>query len=155
MSEDRSSPAYLVPSLRDWVTRQQRATLRGRADLLFAERYALWKIKEGNQYLLSVPELVVVLVLSSKKGKTPHHRLMVLTSLKYNYLKGIASLIISGIAVAILGRILSGFSFLSDHPALFIPTSLLLACLLLFMVYALDRAISDLRRKCHIDVRKS
>jgi serine/threonine protein kinase len=69
---------YLVRSLRDWLTRKQGATFRGRADLLFAERYALWKIGERNQYLLSVLELLIVLVLSSSKNRIPHNYIMIL-----------------------------------------------------------------------------
>ena len=34
---------YLVPSLREWLTRQQRTTRRGRAALCLAERAAAWE----------------------------------------------------------------------------------------------------------------
>ena len=36
---------YLVPSLRDWLTRKQKETRRGRAELRLAERSALWNAK--------------------------------------------------------------------------------------------------------------
>ena len=36
---------YLVPSLRDWLTRKQRETRRGRVELRLAERAALWSEK--------------------------------------------------------------------------------------------------------------
>ena len=37
---------YLVPSLREWLTRKQKETRRGRAELKLAERTALWNVKK-------------------------------------------------------------------------------------------------------------
>ena len=60
---DQSSPArryyqlthdYLVPSLRDWLTRKQRETRRGRAELRLAERSSLWNAKPENRHLPSL-----------------------------------------------------------------------------------------------------
>ena len=45
---------YLVHSLRDWLTRKQRETRRGRAELRLAERTALWNAKPENRHLPSV-----------------------------------------------------------------------------------------------------
>jgi formylglycine-generating enzyme required for sulfatase activity len=42
---------YLVPAIRDWLTRKQRETRRGRAGLRLAERAALWTAKPENRYL--------------------------------------------------------------------------------------------------------
>ena len=41
---------YLVPSLRDWLTRKQKETRRGRAELLLADRAAVWNARRriGN-----------------------------------------------------------------------------------------------------------
>ena len=36
---------YLVPSLRDWLTRKQKETRRGRAELRLAERSSLWSAR--------------------------------------------------------------------------------------------------------------
>ena len=44
---------YLVHSLRDWLTRKQRETRRGRAELRLAERSALWNAKPENRHLPS------------------------------------------------------------------------------------------------------
>jgi hypothetical protein len=44
---------YLVSSLRDWLTRKQRETSRGRAELRLAERSALWNAKPENRHLPS------------------------------------------------------------------------------------------------------
>ncbi len=45
---------YLVHALREWLTRKQRETRRGRAELLLAERAALWSSQAGG----SLPALV-------------------------------------------------------------------------------------------------
>src|SRR5262249_9097137 len=42
---------YLVHSLRDWLTRKQRETRRGRAELRLAERSAAWNSKPENRHL--------------------------------------------------------------------------------------------------------
>ncbi len=42
---------YLVPSLRDWLTRKLRETRRGRAELRLAERTALWSGQPENRFL--------------------------------------------------------------------------------------------------------
>ncbi len=42
---------YLVPSLRDWLTRKQKETRRGRAELRQEELAALWNAKPENQRL--------------------------------------------------------------------------------------------------------
>ncbi len=39
---------YLVPSLRDWLTRKQKETRRGRAELLLADRAAVWNARPGE-----------------------------------------------------------------------------------------------------------
>ena len=46
---------YLVHSLRDWLTRKQRETRRGRAELRLAERSSLWNAKPENRHLPSRP----------------------------------------------------------------------------------------------------
>jgi hypothetical protein len=42
---------YLVPSLQDWLTRKQRETRRGRAELQLNERAELWHAKRENRQL--------------------------------------------------------------------------------------------------------
>jgi serine/threonine protein kinase/formylglycine-generating enzyme required for sulfatase activity len=44
---------YLVHSLRDWLTRKQKETRRGRSELRLAERAALWQAKPENRRLPS------------------------------------------------------------------------------------------------------
>ena len=67
---------YLVHSLRDWLTRKQRETRRGRAGLRLAERSALWNAKPENRHLPSPLEWANILLLTKKKGWTDPQRKM-------------------------------------------------------------------------------
>ncbi|HUY36619.1 MAG TPA: SUMF1/EgtB/PvdO family nonheme iron enzyme, partial [Pirellulales bacterium] len=68
---------YLVPSLRDWLTRKQRETRRGRAELRLAERAAAYGAKPDARFLPSGWEWPNIL-LFTKRGKwtTPERRVM-------------------------------------------------------------------------------
>ncbi len=68
---------YLVPSIRDWLTRKQKETRRGRAELRLAERLALWNAKPENRHLPSVWEWANIRLLTRKKDWTdPQRRMM-------------------------------------------------------------------------------
>ena len=42
---------FLVPSLRNWLSRKQRETGRGRAEMLLSEHAALWAMRNRDRYL--------------------------------------------------------------------------------------------------------
>ena len=68
---------YLVHSLRDWLTRKQRETRRGRAELRLAERSSLWNAKPENRHLPSVWEWANIRLLTTRKDWTePQKRMM-------------------------------------------------------------------------------
>jgi formylglycine-generating enzyme required for sulfatase activity/tetratricopeptide (TPR) repeat protein len=68
---------YLVHSLRDWLTRKQRETRRGRADLRLTERSSWWNAKPENRRLPSVPEWANIRLLTQRKDWTePQRRMM-------------------------------------------------------------------------------
>src|SRR5262249_18432615 len=81
-SEDSSAPIqagakyyqlthdYLVPSLRDWLTRKQKESRRGRAELRLAERVALWNAKPEKRHLPSWWEWANIRFLTSKQNWT-------------------------------------------------------------------------------------
>src|SRR5262249_29369429 len=58
---------YLVPSLRDWLTRKQRETRRGRAGLRLAERASLWSGRPENRFLPSWWEWVALRLLTRRR----------------------------------------------------------------------------------------
>jgi formylglycine-generating enzyme required for sulfatase activity len=47
---------YLVPSLREWLTRKQRETKKGRAELKLAERAAAWGVNQESKQLPTLLE---------------------------------------------------------------------------------------------------
>jgi len=53
---------YLVHSLRDWLTRKQRETRRGRAELVLEDRYAVWKLKRERRHLPTLTEAVAIIL---------------------------------------------------------------------------------------------
>jgi hypothetical protein len=68
---------YLVHSPRDWLTRKQRETRRGRAELRSADRSALWNAKPENRHLPSVFEWANILLLTRRKDWTlPQRKMM-------------------------------------------------------------------------------
>jgi serine/threonine protein kinase/formylglycine-generating enzyme required for sulfatase activity len=68
---------YLVPSLREWLTRKQKETRRGRAELRLAERAALWNAKPENRHLPSWWEYLNIRCLTERKKWTePQQRMM-------------------------------------------------------------------------------
>ncbi len=71
---------YLVHSLRDWLTRKQRETRRGRAELRLAERAALWQAKPENRHLPSWWEYLTAVWLVPAKHRTPLQQTMLRTA---------------------------------------------------------------------------
>jgi hypothetical protein len=67
---------YLVHSLRDWLTRKQRETRRGRAQLRLAERSAAWNAKPENRRLPSLLEWANIRLLTQKWDWTAPQRTM-------------------------------------------------------------------------------
>jgi len=67
---------YLVHSLRDWLTRKQRETRRGRAELRLAERAALWSARPESRHLPSALEWANIRALTKKRDWTENQRRM-------------------------------------------------------------------------------
>ena len=68
---------YLVPSLRDWLTRKQKETRRGRAELRLEERAALWNDKPEGRRLPSLGEYLSIRLLTNRRRWTaPQQRMM-------------------------------------------------------------------------------
>ncbi len=68
---------YLVPALCQWLTRKQKETRRGRAELRLAERTATWTAKPERRHLPSWWEYLNIRWLVSRKQWTAgHHKMM-------------------------------------------------------------------------------
>ncbi len=68
---------YLVPSLREWLTRKQKETRRGRAELRLAERATLWNAKPEDRHLPSLVEWLSIRRLTdSAHWSEPQRKMM-------------------------------------------------------------------------------
>jgi serine/threonine protein kinase/formylglycine-generating enzyme required for sulfatase activity len=96
---------YLVPSLRDWLTRKQKETRRGRAELRLAERAAAWNAKPETRQLPAWWEWANIYLLTRQQEWTNSPRLMMRKATRYHALRGailallLAALTITGLEV--------------------------------------------------------
>ncbi len=79
---------YLVPSLRDWLTRKQKETRRGRAELLLADRAAVWHARPESRQLPSLWQWLQIRWHTQKKNWTPPQRQMMHKAGRYQALRG-------------------------------------------------------------------
>ena len=85
---------YLVPSLREWLTRKQKETRRGRAELRLAERAASWNAKPENRHLPSVWEWANIRLLTKKRDWTRPQRKMMRKAGRHHGIRGLTLAII-------------------------------------------------------------
>ncbi len=81
---------YLVPALRDWLTRKQKETRRGRAELRLAERAGLWQVKNENRHLPAFWEWAHIRLFTRKGDWTAPQKKMMRTANRYFGLRGMA-----------------------------------------------------------------
>src|SRR5262249_29072980 len=91
---------YLVHSLRDWLTRKQRETRRGRAELRLAERSASWNAKPENRHLPSALEWANIRLLTKKKDWTePERKMMKRAGRRYGIRSVLTLALLAGIGL--------------------------------------------------------
>ena len=79
---------YLVHSLRDWLTRKQKETRRGRAELLLADRASVWNARQENRQLPSLLQWFQMKWLTKKKNWTPPQQKMMRKASRYHAVRG-------------------------------------------------------------------
>jgi serine/threonine protein kinase/formylglycine-generating enzyme required for sulfatase activity len=95
---------FLVHSLRDWLTRKQRETRRGRAELRLAERSAIWNARPENRHLPSWWEFFDIRLLTDKKKWTDAHgKMMVKAGRVYALRFALAATLLIGVGLIGLG----------------------------------------------------
>ncbi len=68
---------YLVPSLRDWLTRKQKETRKGLAELLLEDRSAVWNSRPENRQLVSLMQWIQIRCYTNpKKWTLPQCKMM-------------------------------------------------------------------------------
>ncbi len=81
---------YLVPSLRGWLTRKQKETRRGRAELLLADLAAVWNARAENRQLPTLLQWMQIRWRTAKKDWTRPQRKMMRRAGQVHLLRGAA-----------------------------------------------------------------
>ena len=89
---------YLVPSLRDWLTRKQRETRRGRAELLLEDRASVWKARPENRQLPSLLQWFQIRWRTRQMNWTPPQRKMMGQAARYHAARGAGMALLLAIA---------------------------------------------------------
>src|SRR5437667_10391522 len=90
---------YLVPSLRDWLTRKQRQTRRGRAALLLADRAELWNARRERNQLPSWWETLAICCLTSRSQWTAAQARMMKVATRLHLLRLTAAAVVIAAAL--------------------------------------------------------
>ncbi len=93
---------YLVPSLRDWLTRKQRETRKGRAELRLEERAATWGAKRENKQLPTLTEWLGIRAFTDSKRWTDSQRAMMRSAGRVHGLTwggGLMALLLMGLGI--------------------------------------------------------
>src|SRR5271166_5664408 len=85
---------YLVPSIREWLTRKQKETRRGRAELRLVDRSSLWNAKPENRHLPSFWEWANIRMLTKKKDWTDPQRKMMRRAGRLHGLRTLATVLV-------------------------------------------------------------
>jgi eukaryotic-like serine/threonine-protein kinase len=80
---------YLVPSLREWLTRKQKETRRGRAELLLEDRAAVWNARPENRQLPSLVQWLQIGWFTQRKKWKPQQQKMMAKACKFHLRRGI------------------------------------------------------------------
>lgn len=74
---------YLVPSLQEWLTRKQKETRRGRAELLLADRVAMWNQQPTKRSLPTFLEWMSILLFAGRRSKWEHQKYLAAAAIFY------------------------------------------------------------------------
>jgi serine/threonine protein kinase len=90
---------YLVPSVRDWLTRKQKETRRGRAELRLAERAELWNAWREKKQLPSLVEYAAIRCYTRSSRWTPAQSGMMRSATRYYFARGALALVLAALAI--------------------------------------------------------
>ena len=88
---------YLVPALRQWLTRNQRATRRGRALLLLTDLTDAWNLKEESRQLPTLTEWLSIYWWTRRAERTKTQNRMLRSALRRTTLR--AAFVMAGIVL--------------------------------------------------------
>ncbi len=88
---------YLVPSLREWLTSKQKETRTGRAELLLADRAAVWNARPENRQLPSLLQCLQIRLLTRRKNWTHPQRKMMRRASRFHTIRGLLIVLLLGV----------------------------------------------------------
>ncbi|MGE0758275.1 MAG: SUMF1/EgtB/PvdO family nonheme iron enzyme, partial [Pirellulaceae bacterium] len=94
---------YLVHSLRDWLTRKQKETRKGRAELKLFDTSVTWNAKPENRFLPSWWEHLTIRLLTDKKKWTEPQRKMMGKAGRVHGLR--SALVLIALVAVVLGGV--------------------------------------------------
>ena len=94
---------YLVHSLRDWLTRKQKETRKGRAELKLFDTSVTWNSKPENRFLPSWWENLSIRLLTEKKKWTEPQRKMMAKAGRVHAIR--SALVLLALVAVVLGGI--------------------------------------------------
>jgi serine/threonine protein kinase len=80
---------YLVPSVRDWLTLEDKLTRSGRARLLLEDLTGVWNARQQNRQLPSLIQWLGILRWTRKKDWTGRQRKMMRRATRYHGVRGL------------------------------------------------------------------
>ncbi len=105
---------YLVPSLREWLTRKQKETHQGRAELRLAELAALWNAKPENRRLPGWRDYRTIRRFTARKDWTKPQQYMMREAAHYHARAQVRRLLEADLAdvpkIVGQGRLLRGYT---------------------------------------------
>ena len=107
---------YLVPALRQWLTRKQRETRRGRAELLLEDRSATWNRHPEMRQLPTLREYWTIVTRTSRRTWTNAERRMMAVAAKRHRLRCL--LFCVGALVVVGGTMTARWHFLNTQEQL-------------------------------------
>ena len=90
---------YLVPSLRQWLSRKQRQTRRGRAELQLASATALWCDRPDSRRLPSFVEWLKILAFTRARTWTTFERRMMKQAMRHFAVRAAAALLFAFVGI--------------------------------------------------------
>lgn len=90
---------YLVPSLRDWLTRTQRETARGRAELRLAEAAAAWTVRPERRQLPLWWEWLTIRLFTDARAHSEREQRMMSAANRHHLVRTAVALVLAMLPV--------------------------------------------------------
>lgn len=96
---------YLVPSIRVWMSREQRETRRGRAEIRLSDCAALWKVRRENKQLPRWWECAAIRIFTQSSLWTPTEKELMKSANRYYLVRLVVALVLLTLAIATVNEV--------------------------------------------------